>query len=141
MIQFFAENVDIPEIDTEKINEWIKQISHFYGKKPGNINYVFCNNEQILDLNKKFLQHDYFTDIITFDYGIDNLISGDIFISLNTVSSNANDLGIDFKDELHRVIIHGVLHLCGQDDKTEASQKEMRRKEDEALEQLKRLDN
>ncbi len=141
MIQFFAENVDIPEIDKEKINEWIKQISHFYGKKPGNINYVFCNNEQILDLNKKFLQHDYFTDIITFDYGIDNLISGDIFISLNTVSSNANDLGIDFNDELHRVIIHGVLHLCGQDDKTEASQKEMRRKEDEALEQLKRLDN
>ena len=136
MIQFLSENIELPEIDQTKVSRWIKQIAAQYGKKTRNINYIFCDDERILEVNKEFLQHDYYTDIITFDYGSEKQISGDIFISIDTVKSNAEGLKISFEEELHRVIIHGILHLCGQDDKTTESQAEMTRKENEALAQL-----
>ncbi|HOL29271.1 MAG TPA: rRNA maturation RNase YbeY, partial [Paludibacteraceae bacterium] len=110
-----------------------------YEKKVGEIAYIFCNNERILEINRQYLQHDYYTDIITFDDSTDSTISGDIFISLETVKSNAEDFSVDFEEELHRVIIHGILHLCGQDDITPELKAEMTRKENKALEELKKM--
>lgn len=136
MISFLSENIDLPAIDQPKVSRWIKLVAASQGRKAGHINYIFCDDERILEVNKEFLQHDYYTDIITFDYGSEKQISGDIFISIDTVKSNAEGLKISFEDELHRVIIHGILHLCGQDDKTGESQAEMTRKEDEALKKL-----
>ncbi len=136
MISFLSENIDLPAIDQPKVSRWIKLVAASQGRKAGHINYIFCDDERILEVNKEFLQHDYYTDIITFDYGSEKQISGDIFISIDTVKSNAEGLKINFEEELHRVIIHGVLHLCGQDDKTPEAQGEMTRKEDEALKKL-----
>lgn len=138
MIHFSTKEVDFPDIDTNKVERWIKLTAAQYGKKAGKISYLFCNDEHILEINKQYLQHDYYTDIITFDYSTGNIVSGDLYISLDTVSSNASEMHLDFTDELHRVIIHGILHLCGQDDNSESDQKEMRRKENEALELLKK---
>ena len=136
MIQFLSENIEIPDFDQSKVSRWIKLVATEYGKKAGNINYVFCDDERILEVNKQYLLHDYYTDIITFDNSTDRIISGDIFISLDTVLSNAKELGVDFHQELNRIMIHGILHLCGQDDKTAESRKEMTRKENIALKQL-----
>lgn len=140
MIHFHSENIELPSISQADISRWIKQIATQNGKKIGNISYIFCDDAKILEVNNQFLQHDYYTDIITFDYSSDKVISGDIFISVDTVKSNAESLKTDFFEELHRVIIHGILHLCGQDDKTEKSQKEMSKKEDEALNLLNKRD-
>ncbi len=128
----------MPALKKQKINLWIKQTAHNYEKKVGEIAYIFCNNERILEINRQYLQHDYYTDIITFDDSTDSTISGDIFISLETVKSNAEDFSVDFEEELHRVIIHGILHLCGQDDITPELKAEMTRKENKALEELKK---
>jgi rRNA maturation RNase YbeY len=136
MIQFIVEDTSQPQFDEKKIIRWINQVAIFHKKKVGKINYIFCSDSRILEVNRQFLQHDYFTDIITFDYGNGNIISGDIFISIDTVLSNAKELNLDFFQELYRVIIHGVLHLCGQDDRDEQSQKEMTRKENEAIDLL-----
>ena len=136
MIQFLSENIELPAIDQTKVSRWIKLVAASQGRKAGHINYIFCDDERILEVNNYYLQHDYFTDIITFDYSSGKTISGDIFISIDTVKSNAEGLKISFEEELHRVIIHGILHLCGQDDKTTESQAEMTRKENEALAQL-----
>ena len=136
MIQFLSENIEIPDFDQSKVSRWIKLVANEYSKKAGNINYVFCDDERILEVNKQYLQHDYYTDIITFDNSTDRIISGDIFISLDTVSSNAEELGVDFHHELNRIMIHGILHLCGQDDRSPESRKEMTRKENIALKQL-----
>jgi rRNA maturation RNase YbeY len=138
MIQYFTENIPMPALKKQKINRWIKQTAHNYEKKVGEIAYIFCNNERILEINRQYLQHDYYTDIITFDDSTDSTISGDIFISLETVKSNAEDFSVDFEEELHRVIIHGILHLCGQDDITPELKAEMTRKENKALEELKK---
>ncbi|HQG67608.1 MAG TPA: rRNA maturation RNase YbeY [Paludibacteraceae bacterium] len=138
MIQYFTENIPMPALKKQKINRWIKQTAHNYEKKVGEIAYIFCNNERILEINRQYLQHDYYTDIITFDDSTDSTISGDIFISLETVKSNAEDFCVDFEEELHRVIIHGILHLCGQDDITPELKAEMTRKENKALEELKK---
>ncbi|HOF97797.1 MAG: rRNA maturation RNase YbeY [Paludibacteraceae bacterium] len=138
MIQYFSENIPMPALKKQKINLWIKQTAHNYEKKVGEIAYIFCNNERILEINRQYLQHDYYTDIITFDDSTDSTISGDIFISLETVKSNAEDFCVDFEEELHRVIIHGILHLCGQDDITPELKAEMTRKENKALEELKK---
>ncbi len=108
-----------------------------YNKKTGEITYIFCSDKYILKINNEYLQHDYYTDIITFDYSEKDSIAGDLFISLDTVKSNAEQFEQPFDTELHRVIIHGILHLCGQKDKTEKDSEEMRRKENEALELLK----
>lgn len=140
MIQYFAENVEFPLIEKQKLNKWIKKIAAGYGYNTGDIAYVFCNDEKILEINNKYLQHDYYTDIITFDYTEGTKISGDIFISLETVKSNAESLNLEFFDELHRIIIHGILHLCGQDDKTPVLRAEMTNCENKALLLLRETD-
>lgn len=139
MIQYINESVEMPALPKQKISNWIKQTSAFYDKKMGDIAYIFCTDERILEINKQYLQHDYYTDIITFDYTEKKRISGDIFISIETVDSNAKKFNVSFKHELLRIIIHGILHLCGQDDKTPEAKEEMTRKENVALEQYARL--
>lgn len=133
MIQYLSDTIPLPKFDQTKTTRWIQLIAARYGKKAGHINYIFCSDERIIEVNRFYLQHDYYTDIITFDTSNGKLISGDIFISIDTVKSNTEALRVDFAEELQRVIIHGILHLCGQDDKTPESAKEMRRKEEEAL--------
>lgn len=139
MIQFIAEDIKMPAFDKTKVKSWIKAVAGVYERNVGDVSYVFCNDERILQVNNQYLQHDYYTDIITFDYSAGNLISGDVFISIDTVKSNSEELNVDFSEELHRIIIHGVLHLCGNDDKTPELRREMTRKENEALEMLSAL--
>ncbi|HET7732770.1 MAG TPA: rRNA maturation RNase YbeY [Paludibacter sp.] len=134
MIQYIAEEIKLPALQKQKINSWIKETAAGYGKKVGDIAYIFCSDDRILEINKQYLNHDYFTDIITFDYSEGSLISGDIFISVDTVRSNSEEFGVSFEVELLRIIIHGVLHLCGQDDKTPELRNEMTIKENLALE-------
>jgi len=136
MIHYIAENIELPFIENEKVNRWIKKIASNYGKKIGQISYIFCSDEKILEINKQFLNHDYFTDIITFDYSTASIISGDIFISIDTVNNNAKELNISYNAELLRIMIHGILHLCGQEDKSTEQRAEMTRKENLALELL-----
>ena len=123
----------MPAIDKSKVKNWIKAIAESYGRKTGDVSYIFCNDERILQVNNKYLQHDYYTDIITFDYSTPSTISGDIFISLDTVKSNSEAFQTDFNTELHRIIIHGILHLCGNDDKTPELRAQMTEKENAAL--------
>lgn len=137
MIQYIAEGIQLPKLEKLKINRWIKAIAAEHGKKTGEIAYIFCNDDRILEVNKQYLQHDYYTDIITFDYSEGFMISGDIFISIDTVKSNANEFGVTFEQELLRILIHGILHLCGQDDKTMELREQMTQKENRALEKLK----
>jgi probable rRNA maturation factor len=134
MIQYIAEEVNLPVLPKQKINNWIKAVAASYDKKAGDIAYIFCSDERILEINKQYLNHDYFTDIITFDYSEGSIISGDIFISVDTVQSNAGEFGVSFEAELLRIIIHGILHLCGEDDKTPELRIEMTKKENSALE-------
>lgn len=129
MIQYFFEQIDTIEI-SESTTIWLANIILKEAKKPGDINYIFCNDEYLLQVNRDYLQHDYYTDIITFDYVKGKTISGDIFVSLPRISDNASTLSKNFEDELHRVLAHGILHLCGYKDKTEEEEKEMRSKED-----------
>lgn len=132
-ITYNTENVSFPEIDRAAVSRWIEQVAAKYGKKCGEIGYVFCDDARILEVNRAFLQHDYYTDIITFDYCFGSTISGDIFISVDTVRSNAELLSVPYDTELHRVIIHGILHLCGIDDKAPGEREIMERCENEAL--------
>lgn len=133
MIDFNFEEIEEIELDFNAISNWIQTIVSRETKQLGDITYIFCNDAYILDINQRYLEHDYYTDIITFDYCEENIISGDLFISLDTVKSNSELLKTTFLQELHRVIIHGVLHLCGYKDKTPEDEKIMRAKEDEAL--------
>ncbi len=133
MIQYITEGVEMPAIDKKEISAWIKAVALKYGKKAGDIAYIFCNDAKILEVNRQYLEHDYYTDIITFDYSEAKTISGDIFISLDTVKSNSEQFDTAYDTELRRVIIHGILHLCGQDDKTPALRAEMTEKENDAL--------
>ncbi len=132
-ITFQAENVALPNIKKRATSNWIKVVAEEYGKKAGDISYIFCDDAKILEINQTYLHHDFYTDIITFDYSEGDRISGDIFIGIDTVRSNAEKYGTNFDDELHRVIIHGILHLCGLKDKSEADSKKMREAEDKAL--------
>lgn len=136
-ITFQTENVALPKIKKRETTNWLKTVAERYHKKTGEIAYLFCNDAKILEINRQYLQHDFYTDIITFDYSEGNIISGDIFISLDTVRSNSQMYHTDFETELHRVMIHGVLHLCGINDQSEAEKKEMRAAENSALELLK----
>ena len=136
MITYQTEDIDFPNISKHETTNWIKNVAQQYNKKIGGIAYIFCSDTCILKINNEYLQHDYYTDIITFDYSTENIISGDIFISLDTVKSNAEKYNQPFETELHRVIIHGILHLCGQKDKTKKDSEEMRDKENKALEIL-----
>jgi rRNA maturation RNase YbeY len=134
MIQYIAEGVELPLLKTQKINRWIKDTAAGYNRRAGDIAYIFCSDEKILEVNKQYLNHDYYTDIITFDYSDGVVISGDIFISTETVQTNAEEFNVSFDIELRRIIIHGVLHLCGQDDQTPELRAEMTNKENLALE-------
>ncbi|MBP7982396.1 MAG: rRNA maturation RNase YbeY [Kaistella sp.] len=129
MIQFFFENIDKITIDST-LAVWLEDIILTEGKKPGDINYIFCDDEYLLQVNKEYLQHDYYTDIITFDYVKGKTISGDIFVSLPRIFDNAETLSKDFDSEFFRVLAHGILHLCGYKDKTDEEISEMRNKED-----------
>ena len=123
----------MPEIDTEKLGRWVDEVARRHDRILGPLTYIFCDDEKIIEVNRQFLQHDYYTDIITFDYSRGRRISGDMFISLDTVASNAQLVGADYSTELHRVIIHGVLHLCGINDKGPGEREIMERHENEAL--------
>ena len=136
MIFYTTENVKAPKLEKRKTNVWIKSVAAKYDKKIGEIAYIFCDDAKILEVNKTYLQHDYFTDIITFDYCEGAVLNGDIFISLDTVRTNAQEFGVTFENELHRILIHGILHLCGQEDKTPEARLEMTRKENEALQMI-----
>lgn len=136
MISFFSQEVSLPTFDQRKITDWIKKTAAFYGKRAGDISYVFCSDDRILEVNRQFLQHDYYTDVITFDYSEADIVSGDIFISVDTVRSNAEQFGQFYERELRRIIIHGVLHLCGQEDKTPETRRVMTEKEELALKTL-----
>lgn len=129
MIQFFFEDIDPIEISS-KTTEWLMQLITQEEKKLGKINYIFLSDEGLLKVNQDFLKHDYYTDIITFDYVKGKTISADIFVSLPRISENAALLSKDFNSELHRVLAHGLLHLFGYQDKTDDEKSEMRRKED-----------
>lgn len=132
-IAYYAEEVKLPAIKKKAVGNWIKKVAALYGKRTGDISYIFCSDEKILEVNKQYLQHDYYTDIITFDYTEGTKISGDLFISLDTVKSNSDMFGTDYVEELHRIIIHGVLHLCGINDKGPGERDIMTAKENEAL--------
>lgn len=136
MITYNTEDVKMPVFPKRKTSAWIKRIAALHGKTVGDIAYIFCSDEKILDVNRMYLQHDYYTDIITFDYSEDNMISGDLFISLDTVRTNAEKFAVTYDSELYRVIIHGVLHLCGIDDKAPGARAVMERYENEALQLL-----
>ncbi len=136
MIFYTTENVKAPKLEKRKTNAWIKTVAEKYDKKIGEIAYIFCDDAKILEVNKTYLQHDYFTDIITFDYCEGAVLNGDIFISLDTVRTNAQEFGVTFENELHRILIHGILHLCGQEDKTPEARLEMTRKENDALQMI-----
>ncbi|MBE6293362.1 MAG: rRNA maturation RNase YbeY [Bacteroidaceae bacterium] len=136
MISFQCDGVVAPAIKRREISAWIKNVASVYGKKVGDIAYIFCNDDKILEVNREYLQHDYYTDIITFDYTEGNIVAGDIFISLDTVRSNSELLGVPYRQELHRVIIHGILHLCGIDDKGEGEREIMEKEENKALAML-----
>ena len=137
MITYQTEDIKMPLIKKREITEWIKAVAASYEKKVGEIAYIFCSDEKILEVNRQYLGHDYYTDIITFDYCEGNRLSGDLFISLNTVRTNADQFaGGDYSRELHRVIIHGILHLCGINDKGPGEREVMEEAENKALELL-----
>lgn len=137
--QWLAKGVEFPDIDTAKIEEWIVAVAREHGKIVGDLSYIFCDDEEILRVNRQYINHDYYTDIITFDDTSGRLIRGDIFISLDTVKSNAELVNTTYNSELHRVIIHGVLHLCGIDDKGPGEREIMEAHEDAALALLSKL--
>ena len=133
MITYNAENVKFPKIKRRETTAWIKKVAASYGRKVGEIGYLFCDDEKILEVNREYLQHDYYTDIITFDYDEDDIISGDLVISLDIVKSNAELFHKNYDEELHRVIIHGILHLCGINDKGPGEREIMEAAENKAL--------
>lgn len=137
MISYQTDGVAMPTIKKRETSEWIKAVAATYNKKVGDIAYIFCSDERILEVNRQFLQHDYYTDIITFDYTEGNRIGGDLFISLETVKTNAEQFGTDYVTELHRVIIHGILHLCGINDKGPGEREIMEEAENRALDLLR----
>ncbi|MCI6460316.1 MAG: rRNA maturation RNase YbeY [Prevotella sp.] len=136
MITYNAEDISMPAIKKREMNAWIKAVAQKYGRRVGDIGYMFVSDEKILEVNRQYLGHDYYTDIITFDYDEGDRINGDIVISLDTVATNAEQYGKTYEDELHRVIIHGILHLCGINDKGPGEREIMEAAENEALAML-----
>ena len=132
-VSFYNEGSEMPSINKTDIRNWVKQVAEQHGKRVGAIAYIFCDDEKILEVNRQYLQHDYYTDIITFDYTEGNKISGDLFISLDTVRTNAEQFEQPYERELHRVIIHGILHLCGINDKGPGESELMEAEEEKAL--------
>jgi len=136
MIHFTTDSIEMPALDERRVSRWIRAVAADYGFSVGNIHYIFCSDERELEVNREFLGHDYYTDVITFDYSTASTLNGDIFISLDTVRSNAEMVGTTFEHELHRILIHGVLHLTGQGDKTPETKAQMTEKEEIALAKL-----
>ena len=133
MITYNCEGVKMPNIKKREVTAWIKDVAAPYGRKVGEIGYMFVDDEKILEVNREYLGHDYYTDIITFDYDEGDRINGDLVISLDTVETNARQFGKSYDEELHRVIIHGILHLCGINDKGPGEREVMEAAEDKAL--------
>ena len=133
MITYNSEGVRMPKIKKRDTSAWIKAVAASYGRKVGEIGYLFVDDEKILEVNREYLGHDYYTDVITFDYDEDKTVSGDIVISLDTVRSNAQLFGKTYEEELYRVIIHGILHLCGINDKGPGEREIMEAAENKAL--------
>ena len=133
MITYDVDGVKMPKIKKRLINKWIKAVAATYGRKTGDIGYMFVDDEKILEVNNEYLGHDYYTDIITFDYDEEDVISGDLVISLDTVRTNADKFGKEYTEELNRVIIHGILHLCGINDKGPGEREIMEADENKAL--------
>lgn len=139
-IFFFNEGCELPSfLLTEKVKKWLDLVASDYSCRIGTISFVFCDDSYILDVNRKYLNHDYYTDVITFDYRENDILSGDVFISLDTVQSNALEFSTTFENELNRVMVHSVLHLIGFKDKTDEDAKLMRNNEDHCLGLLKTL--
>lgn len=134
MITFNAEGIKMPKIKKREVTAWIKAVAASYGRKVGEIGYLFVDDEKILEVNNEYLGHNYYTDIITFDYDEGDVINGDMVISLDTVRTNAEQFGKEYDEELYRVIIHGILHLCGIDDKGPGEREIMEAAENKALE-------
>ena len=133
MITYNTDGVKMPSIKKRENTAWVKAVAASYGKRVGEIAYIFVDDEKILEVTRQYLGHDYYTDIITFDYCEGDVISGDLFISLDTVRTNAEQVGATYEEELHRVIIHGILHLCGINDKGPGEREIMEAAEDKAL--------
>lgn len=133
MISFETIDIEKPDLDYDRIGGWLNIVAEKHNRHIGRLCYLFCNDEEILRVNKEFLKHDYFTDIITFDYSRGNKVSGDLLISLDTVYDNAIELNVNPETELLRVIVHGLLHLCGIDDKGPGEREVMEMNENEAL--------
>lgn len=129
--------IKMPKIKKRNVSAWIKKVAELHGKKVGDLSYLFCSDDHILEVNKEYLQHDYYTDIITFDYTEGDVISGDMVISVDTIATNAEKFNTSFESEFFRVVIHGVLHLCGINDKGPGEREIMEQHEDEALEVAK----
>lgn len=140
MITYNADGITMPKLKRRLLNRWIKAVAESYGRKVGEIGYMFVDDAKILAVNNNYLGHDYYTDIITFDYDEGDTINGDLVISLDTVRTNAAQFGKDYDEELHRVIIHGVLHLCGINDKGPGEREIMEANENKALALLKALE-
>ena len=130
MISYFFEDTDFQFKKKTLNNKWLRLVAESEIRRVGQINIIFCSDNYILDINQQYLQHDYFTDIITFDYCEGDVLAGDLFISVDTVRENAIEYGTEFEDELNRVIVHGVLHLIGYDDHCDEDIAQMRKKED-----------
>lgn len=139
MITYSTEGVSMPKIKKRITSQWIKAVAATYGRKIGEIGYMFVNDDKILEVNNEYLNHDYYTDIITFDYDEDDILNGDLVISIDTVRSNAELFNKTYEDELNRVIIHGILHLCGINDKGPGEREIMEDNENKALALLKQL--
>lgn len=133
MITYNAEDIKLPTIKKRETTRWIKKVAATYGRKVGEIGYMFVNDEKILEVNNEYLGHDYYTDVITFDYCEGDILNGDIVISLDTVQTNAEKFGKTYEEELYRVIIHGILHLCGINDKGPGEREIMEENENKAL--------
>ena len=132
-ITYQTEGIKMPDIKKRETTEWIKAVAATYEKRIGEIAYIFCSDEKILEVNRQYLQHDYYTDIITFDYCEGNRLSGDLFISLETVKTNSEQFNTPYEEELHRTIIHGILHLCGINVKGPGEREIMEAAENKAL--------
>ena len=132
-ITYQTEGIKMPDIKKRETTEWIKAVAATYEKRIGEIAYIFCSDEKILEVNRQYLQHDYYTDIITFDYCEGNRLSGDLFISRETVKTNSEQFNTPYEEELRRTIIHGILHLCGINDKGPGEREIMEAAENKAL--------
>lgn len=141
MITYNTEKIEMPPIDQTMVTRWLSDVASSYAKKIGEINYIFVDDERILQINREFIQHDYYTDHIGFDYSEADILSGDIFISVDTVYTNAEKYGATYLQELHRVIVHGLLHQCGIDDKEPGEREIMEAAENAALAKLAEYTN